>query len=135
MRFDKSVKSFVRILNMVNGVYPAGSCGGHEKPRGSQIRFGCFYVIMDIRNQHFFNELKQLILQWSELSGMEYNPLYETWCLGGTLEVKDDVFEPWVNEYLKRTGDYKPEDRWDVFLQPSGKFVRIAENGVLTENI
>ncbi|HPE06167.1 MAG TPA: hypothetical protein PLW50_00400 [Smithellaceae bacterium] len=115
MRLDKSIASFVKTLNKVDGVYPASSCGGHKKPRGSQQPLGSFFVIMIIKNKQFLEELQELISYGESVASLEYNDMYETWALGSTIYLKDEVFEPWLEGYLLETGEYKPESEWDVF--------------------
>jgi hypothetical protein len=116
MRLDKSIASFVRTLNKVDGVYPASSCGGHKKPRGSQRRLGEFFVIMAIHNKKFLEQLQDLVSELEyPLADMEYNSLFGTWALSSYIDLKDEFFEPWLEDYLLETNEYKPENKWDIF--------------------
>jgi tRNA(Phe) wybutosine-synthesizing methylase Tyw3 len=106
MQIDEPIISFVKVLNRVEGVYPASSCGGHERPKGKRemSRYKCeagtFSVIMKIRNPKFLKELQNLVERHRDKSLFEYNPFYKKWRLSGTHEVKNKVYEPWVNKYL-----------------------------------
>jgi hypothetical protein len=116
MRLDKSIASFVKTLNKVDGVYPASSCGGHKKPKGSQQPLGSFFVIMRIKNQNFLQQLQSLVSFYGyPLADLEYNDLHETWALTGFVKMKDEVFEPWLEDYLLETNEYKPKNQWDIF--------------------
>ena len=115
MRFDKNVSSFVKTLNKIKGVYPASSCGGHKKVVGSRCSIGEFWVIMSIKNDDFLKHIQEIINFYNDndvgvwLCSFEYNALHEMWCLHSYHDMKDEVFEPFVNDYIKDADNLKPE--------------------------
>ena len=121
MQIDEPIISFVKALNKVEGVYPASSCGGHERPKGKRemSRYKCeagtFSVIMKIRNPKFLKELQKLVEKHRDKSLFEFHPVYKKWRLAGTHDAKNKVYEPWVNQYLIKTNEIKPKDRRDKF--------------------
>ena len=131
-KFDTEIADTVKLLNKIEGVYPASSCGGHENPKNSGIKIqcplGCFYIILQIKNEEFFNILNETIAFYNEdepLIEFEYNPLYKTWWIGSSNVFKDDVLIPLAESYLKETKKYKPKDDWDMYSSYCQKPIRI----------
>lgn len=129
MRIDKPVESLVRKMNRIKGVYPRSSCGGHKNPKGSRCPTDEFFIIMNIENKDFLKKFKRLTSQWKCNSIFEYHPIHETWCLNGTHDVKDLLYEPWIECYLDSEDTNKPVEEWDMFMQiDSRETIRIPEH-------
>ncbi len=114
-RIDSTVKSFVMKLNRIKGIYPASSCGGHDKPKGSRQPRGEFFVIMKIWNPNFLKGIIDLCEELEDFCRLEYSDLHESWCLAGFVEAKDIAFEPFVDEFLSDVENTKPQGEWEIF--------------------
>ena len=127
-RIDKPVAKFVQVLNQVNGVYPASSCGGHKccvDPH--QEPEGCFNVIMEIKNKQF-SDLMGEIVDECNVGGKEaefyYEPIMEMWHLRGSNWAMNKVLYPFVKDYLGIRGETKPKQEWNMYHSYGRKPVR-----------
>ena len=125
MKFDKNVSSFVKTLNKIKGVYPASSCGGHKKVKGSRCAIGEFWVILRIKNEDFLQHLQEIVRFYNDsdvqLCSFDYNPMYETWCLHSFNDMKLEVFEPFINDYAQYDENIKPKEQWKVYWSYNNK--------------
>lgn len=132
MRIDKPIASLVRKLNKIDGVYPRSSCGGHKNPKGSRSPIWGFFVIMNISNtdflEKFYNFLSDSYEDYDDYQIVfKYSKLYGTWLLHGEHSMKELLYEPWIENYIKTCGNLKPQSEWNMFKQIEGHTIQILE--------
>jgi hypothetical protein len=119
MRLDKSISHLVKLFNRIYKVFPASSCGGHKNPRGSQCELGYFWIILNIKNEEFLNELTSIVDVSNESSDydmfeLEQHLIYGTWCLIGETS-NMHIIQDFVEKYISIKSNLKQESDWNKF--------------------
>ena len=122
--FDSEVDVLVRLLNRIKGVYPASSCGGHDVVMDEhQCPSGEFFIILSIENGAFLNYLEDLYHD-EYLLCLEFNPLYETWCMASLTDLIP-YFELIMVADAEEKFGFKPKPEWTIFRSYAKKGVKM----------